>query len=195
MRRIPRSNTRSACTIGSPSSMLSPMITAGSRGSTRSRSAGLYRLNRIRHQLSSRRGLCSHPLRLSAAQFFVTQYSARATFARSIYGKQTGILWLRVLPHCPGGNSHNVASLRLDCYAAAFYEQLTFYHEVVLTVRMFIGPRFRSQFPLKQLRFGPTALQRWRDDSTFRFVVAVQFGSRIFRWRARSVGHCPVLLL
>src|SRR5579859_739375 len=126
---------------------------------------------------------------LSAAQFFVTQYPARATFARSIYGKQTGILWRRVPPHCPGGNSHYVAALRLDCYAAAFYEQLTFYHEVVLTVRMFIGPRFRSQFPLEQRRLGPTALQWWHDDPTFRFVVPAQFGSRIFRRRVRSVGH------
>src|ERR1700692_2404849 len=135
------------------------------------------------------------PLRLSAAQFFVTQYSARAAFARSIYGKQTGILWGGVPPHCPGGNSHDVAGLRLDCYAAAFYEQLTCYHEVVLTVRMFIGPRFRSQFPLKQHRLGPTALWGWQDDATFVFVVSAQVGSRIFRRRFRSVGHCPVLLL
>src|SRR6202163_2797146 len=117
-------------------------------------------------------------LRLSAAQFFVTQYSAGATFARSIYGKQTGILWLRVPPHCHGGNSHDVAVLLLDCYAAAFYEQLTFYHEVVLTVRMFIGPRFRSQFPLKQRRLGPTALQWWHDDPTFRLFAPPPFWSR-----------------
>src|ERR1700680_3291985 len=114
-------------------------------------------------------------LRLSAAQFFVTQYSAGATFARSIYGKQTGILWRRVPPHCPGGNSHDVAGLRLDCYAAAFYEQLTLYHEVVLTVRMFIGPRFRSQFPLKQHRLGPTPLRGGADDPTLRVALPPQF--------------------
>src|SRR5882757_4421112 len=127
---------------------------------------------------------------LSAAQFFVTQYFARATFARSIDGKQASILWRRVPPHCPCGNSHDVAGVRLDCYAAAFYEQLTFDHEVVLTVRMFIRPRFRSQFPLKQRRLGPASLQWWHDDAAFRFVVSAQFGSRIFRRRVRSVYHC-----
>jgi len=36
------------------------------------------------------------------------------TFARSIYGKQTSILWRPVPPHRPGGNSHDVAGLRFD---------------------------------------------------------------------------------
>ena len=61
--------------------------------------------------------------------------------------------------HCPGGNSHDVALLRLECYAATFYEQLAFYHEVVLAVRMLIGPRLRGQLPFKQRRLRPTPLQ------------------------------------
>jgi hypothetical protein len=48
------------------------------------------------------------------------------------------------------GNSHNVARMRLNYYAAGFYEELAFNHEVVLAVRMLIRPRLRSQFPLKQ---------------------------------------------
>ena len=82
-----------------------------------------------------------------------------------------GMLWRPVLPDCPSGNSHDGARLCLDCYAAGFYEQLAFYHEVVFAVRMLIGPRFRSQFPLKQRRLGPTALHWWHDDPTFRFIV------------------------
>ncbi len=96
--------------------------------------------------------------RLRATPLFVTQPSARTPVAGSIDGQQTGVLWRPVPPRCPGGNLRDVARLRLDCYAPRFDEQLTFQHKVVLGVRMLIGPRFPSQFPLREHRFGPNAL-------------------------------------
>jgi len=67
-------------------------------------------------------------------------------------------------------NSDAIARLRLDRYTAGLHEQLPFDHEVVLAVRVLIGPRLGRQFPLKQRGLGPTAF-RWRnDDPTARLV-------------------------
>jgi hypothetical protein len=67
-----------------------------------------------------------------------------AALTGSIYGKETSVLWCPVPAHRPGGDSHDVARMRLNRYAAGFYEELAFNHKIVLTVRMLICPRLRG---------------------------------------------------
>src|SRR5262249_52774347 len=69
------------------------------------------------------------------------------------------------------------------------HEQLAFDHEVILTVRMLVGPRLGGQLPLKKRRLRPAAPSGWQDDPAFRLVVSRELGSREFCWWIRWINH------